>query len=88
MDDRTVERLSGDIIRGLRERSLLQSDVSVGVDTPLVSSGLIDSFGLIEILEVLEEATGLRIPSGRIGPQDLDTVESMIQSARRWGRVR
>ena len=82
-----MKKLERDIIQKLREKKLLQSDVSIDLRTSLVSSGLIDSFGLVEILEVLEIVTGLRIPSGRISPQDLDTVDSMIQVVHRWGKV-
>ncbi len=86
MDGRPVERLSNDIIQALLERSLLRSDQCIGPNTPLVSSGLIDSFGLVEVLEVLERVTGLSIPAGRIGPEDLDTIESMIRAANQWGK--
>ncbi len=82
-----MKKLERDIIQKLREKKLLQSDVSIDFRTSLVSSGLIDSFGLVEMLEIVEIVTGRRIPSGRISPQDLDTVESMIKVAHRWGKV-
>lgn len=86
MDPRAVEQLSSDIIRALKERGLVLPDTSIDADTPLLSSGLIDSFGLVEILEILESASGLSIPSGRVSPQDLDSVGSMIRVAAKWGR--
>lgn len=86
MDGWTVKQLSKDIIQALLETSLLPSDEDIDTNTSLVSSGLIDSFGLVEVLEVLERVTGLSIPAGRIGPQDLDTIESMIRAAKRCGR--
>ena len=86
MDTRSVEQLSSNIIRALKERGLLLPDSSIDVGTPLLSSGLIDSFGLVEILEILESVSGLSIPSGRVSPQDLDTVGSMIKVAAKWGK--
>ena len=85
MDTRSVEQLSSNIIRALKERGLLR-DTSIDVGTPLLSSGLIDSFGLVEILEILESVSGLSIPSGRVSPQDLDTVGSMIKVVAKWGK--
>ena len=81
-----MEKLTSDIIQALKERGLVLPDTAIDVDTPLVSSGLIDSFGLVEVLEVLESASGLSIPSGRVSPQDLDSVGSMIAVASKWGK--
>jgi len=86
MDSRSVEQLSRRIIDALRERGLLLADARIDLDTPLVSSGLIDSFGLVEVLEVLEGVSGLAIPPGRVGPQDLDSVRSMLEVTAQWGR--
>ncbi len=55
-------------------------------DTPLVSSGLIDSLALVDILQKLEDLTNLRIPTGRVQPKDLDTVNLMLATAHRVGK--
>jgi acyl carrier protein len=55
-------------------------------DTPLVSSGLIDSLALVDILQKLEDLTNLRIPTGRVQPKDLDTVNLMLATAQRVGK--
>ena len=56
---------------------------ALDVDTPLVSSGLLDSFALIEVLHELERVTGCRIPAGRVGPADFETVRHMLLAAAR-----
>ncbi len=86
MDPRSVEQLSSSIIRALKQRGLLLPDTSIDLETPLVSSGLIDSFGLVEVLEILESVSGLSIPPGRVSPQDLDSVGSMLRAVARWGK--
>ena len=55
-------------------------------DTPLVSSGLIDSLSIVTLVTQLESVTGRRIPPGRIRPQDLETVRTMLAAAERAGR--
>ena len=41
---------------------LADPQVELSEDTPLVSSGLVDSFALVEVLMELERVTKLRIP--------------------------
>ncbi|HEV8525069.1 MAG TPA: acyl carrier protein [Terriglobales bacterium] len=60
--------------------------VHIDETTPLVSSGLIDSLALVEILLKLEEITNTRIPAGKVQAKDMDTVERMFATARRVGR--
>ena len=62
--------------------------VEVTPDTPLVSSGLIDSFALVEIFVKLEKLTNRRIPAAKIQPKDMDTVSSMFATAERLGKPR
>ncbi len=56
--------------------------------TPLVSSGLIDSLLLVDILQKLEDVTGTRIPAGKVRAADLDTIQLMFATAARVGRPR
>lgn len=44
-------------------------------DTELFSSGLLDSFHLVELIAVLEKASGRRIKPGEINLENLDTPE-------------
>jgi acyl carrier protein len=72
----------------LISKILRDPEAQLHEDTPLVSSGLVDSFALVEVLTELERVTNLRIPSGRVSPQDLDTVRKMLLIAARWGKPR
>ncbi len=57
-------------------------------NTPLVSSGLIDSMALIDLLVKLEDITHMRIPPGKVQPKDMDTVSLMFATAQRVGKPR
>jgi acyl carrier protein len=57
-------------------------------NTPLVSSGLIDSMALVDLLQKLEDLTHTRIPPGKVQPKDLDTVALMFATAQRVGKPR
>jgi acyl carrier protein len=54
--------------------------------TPLVSSGLIDSMTLVDLLLKLEDVTNKRIPAGRVQPKDMNTVALMLATAERVGK--
>jgi acyl carrier protein len=60
--------------------------VRTAIDPPLVSSGLIDSFSLVDVLTKLEEVTATRIPAGKVQPKDMDTVSRMLSTAQRVGK--
>ena len=56
--------------------------------TPLVSSGMIDSFALVDILLKLEDVSKMRIPASKVQPKDMDTVNLMLSTAKRVGKPR
>jgi acyl carrier protein len=62
--------------------------VNLDENTPLVSSGLIDSMSLIDLLVKLEDLTHMRIPAGKVQPKDLDTVAKMFATAQLVGKPR
>ena len=62
--------------------------IEIDETTPLVSSGLIDSMALVDLLLKLEELTKMRIPPGKVQPKDMDTVALMFATAQRVGRPR
>jgi len=61
-------------------------NVMIDETTPLVSSGLIDSMALVDLLLKLEDLTHMRIPAGKVQPKDLDSVAKMFATAQRVGK--
>jgi acyl carrier protein len=62
--------------------------LQIDENTPLVSSGLIDSMALVDLLLTLEDITRLRIPAGKVQPKDMNTVALMFATAQRVGKPR
>jgi len=52
-------------------------------DAPLVSSGLIDSLSVLELIARLEQKLQVSIPAGHLQPEDFDTIESMVETLSR-----
>lgn len=62
--------------------------LQIDENTPLVSSGLIDSMALVDLLLELEDITRMRIPAGKVQPKDMNTVALMFATAQRVGKPR
>ena len=69
-------------------RLIRKPNVRIDENTALVSSGLIDSMALVDLLLKLEDLTHMRIPAGKVQPKDLDTVAMMFATALRVGKPR
>jgi acyl carrier protein len=69
-------------------REVVRRPVQIEEDTPLVSSGLLDSLALVDILLKLEKVTGRRIPAGKVQAKDMDTLRLMMATADRVGKPR
>ena len=67
-------------------RRIRKPNLAIDENTPLVSSGLVDSMALGDLLLTLEDLTLKRIPPGAVKPKDLDTVAKMFATAARVGR--
>jgi acyl carrier protein len=76
------------MIEYLKVEILRDPDVEIAPDTPLVSSGIVDSFSLIQVVRELEKITALKIPPSKVAPRDLDTVSQMFATAGRVGMPR
>lgn len=69
-------------------RLIRKPGLTIDEDSPLVSSGLIDSMALVDLLIMLEDLTNMRIPAGKVQPKDMDTIAKMFATAQRVGQSR
>lgn len=69
--------LSTEEIRTLLETTFGLQSGELRDDTPLFSSGLLDSFHLVEMISVLEKSSGRKIKPGEINLENLDTPGSI-----------
>lgn len=77
--------LSERILHSVREL-IDRPDLTINLDTPLVSSGLIDSFTLVSVIVALEEVAGVRLSPGAVQAQDMETVRRMVDTVARVGQ--
>jgi acyl carrier protein len=73
----STSNLPPEKIRALLETTFGLQSGELGDDTALFSSGLLDSFHLVEMISVLEKASGRKIKPGEINLENLDTPGSI-----------
>ena len=83
---------SSDVIAMMREltsyiaEKVIKGKSEITEDTPLVSSGLIDSFALIGIFLELQRIASRKVPASKVQVKDMDTVRLMFATAERFGK--
>lgn len=78
-----AEQMQNHIVELIR-----RPDIAIDENTRLVSSGLIDSMALVDLLVKLEDITKMRIPPGKVQPKNMDTIALMFATAQRVGKPR
>ncbi len=57
----------------------------LSAEEPLISSGLVDSFGIVEILSFIEDEWGVNIPDQEATAKQFDNVTSILRLVDQYG---
>ena len=60
------------------------SDEEIDLDTPLISSGIVDSFSMVSLKTFLERKYNISIPDDKATPEAFDTVKSIANLVREF----
>ncbi len=77
------------VIRDYVSREYLPEgdDREITETTPLISSGIVDSFSMVSLLRFLEKKYSIDIPDEAATPEAFDTVERIAVLVRRFQTV-
>ncbi|MBN1415999.1 MAG: acyl carrier protein [Bacteroidales bacterium] len=53
-------------------------DTEITYDTPLISSGYVDSFSMVSLLVFLENKFKIKIPTSKATPEAFDSVNNIV----------
>lgn len=70
------EKVKEFIVRNLM---LKRSGVELGTDQPLLESGIMTSFGIVELVSYLQNTFGVTIEDHDIVPDNFQTVRAIIR---------
>jgi acyl carrier protein len=63
------QRIAADILK--------QPDKAIEADEPLITSGLIDSFSLVDLAIIVEDLFGVRIDDTELNADTFDTLQQL-----------
>ncbi len=58
-------------------------DVELDVNTPLISSGIVDSFSMVSLKRFLEKQYSISLPDDEASAEAFDTVASIMELVKR-----
>ena len=73
-----MTKLKSLILNYIRKEFMDEEEVDLNYDTPLISSGYIDSFSMVSLLVFLENKFKIKIPPGKATPEAFDSVNKIV----------
>jgi acyl carrier protein len=67
----------------IADKILKQPGRVIGTDQPLISSGLIDSFSLVDLALLVEDTFAVRIEDTELNAETFDTLNQLADLIRR-----
>jgi acyl carrier protein len=66
------------IAQYIKDEYLDDDDNPPGLDKPLISSGIVDSFSMVSLKAFLENKYSIKIPDEKASPEAFDTVRKIM----------
>jgi acyl carrier protein/D-alanine--poly(phosphoribitol) ligase subunit 2 len=79
MDNENNEGTRSLILEYIKKEYIDEDDVEINFDTPLISSGLVDSFSMVSLLIFLEKRFRIKIPPAKATPEAFNSVNNIVE---------
>ena len=73
-----MEDVKETILQYIIKEYLEDGDEEINYDTPLISSGYVDSFSMVSLLVFLENKFKIKIPPSKATPEAFDSVNKIV----------
>ncbi|MCU1222803.1 MAG: hypothetical protein JWQ42_896 [Edaphobacter sp.] len=82
-----IDSIDADKVR-VAARKVVEKQLgySVADDDALVSSGLIDSLSVVQLIAALEKELNVQLPAATLQPDDFDTIDYTVETVMRVAR--
>lgn len=80
-----TDQISTNLAQLIAAKILNQPNRKLGINDPLLSTGVIDSFGLVDLAMLVEDEYGVRIADSELNAETFDTLgqlAALIDSRR------
>jgi len=78
MEDTNLNEMKDLVLNYVTKEYIDDDDVRITYDTPLISSGYVDSFSMVSLLVFLENKFKIKIPPSKATPEAFDSVNSIV----------
>ena len=79
-----MEDIKDLVLNYVKKEYLEDEDEDITYDTPLISSGYVDSFSMVSLLVFLENKFKIKIPPEKATPEAFDTVNSIVSLVNQY----
>jgi acyl carrier protein len=78
MENINLEEMRDIVLNYIVKEYLEDEEEEITHDTPLISSGYVDSFSMISLLVFLENKFQIKIPPSKATPEAFDSVNKIV----------
>jgi acyl carrier protein/D-alanine--poly(phosphoribitol) ligase subunit 2 len=78
MEQLSLEEMKDLILKYVIKEYMEDEDAEITFDTPLISSGYVDSFSMVSLLVFLENKFKIKIPPSKATPEAFDSVNRIV----------
>ena len=78
MEEMNINEMKELVLKYVIKEYIDDDDVKITNETPLISSGYVDSFSMVSLLVFLENRFRIKIPPSKATPEAFDSVNSIV----------
>lgn len=79
MEKMNIDEMKELILDYVKKEYLDEEEMDINYDTPLISSGYVDSFSMVSLLVFLENRFKIKIPPSKATPEVFDSVNRITE---------
>lgn len=78
MEENNLNEMKDLILKYVIKEYIDDEDATITYETPLISSGYVDSFSMVSLLVFLENKFKIKIPPSKATPEAFDNVNNIV----------
>jgi acyl carrier protein len=78
MEKMDLEEMKDLVLNYIIKEYMEDEEIELTYDTPLISSGYVDSFSMVSLLVFIENKFKIKIPASKATPESFDSVNKII----------
>ncbi|HOW14799.1 MAG: acyl carrier protein [Methanosarcina sp.] len=81
-----MEQIKNDILDYLKNNSFMERETTINDSDSLTQSGIIDSIGLLELIDYICEKYSIEIPEDMLTPDNFDSLQGITNLITRLAK--